>query len=145
MTEQEIKCKACPECGCVEYVNQNLVGEGSRDCKECGQEWWADIDYTGVKQEKAFDEWFFSRDIYLSKVKDLVRKDDTYKSELQTWKAAQKPLLEENEKLKAEIADADKIINSMLLGGCSNPTTRLSRHREKYPRDGLFEKKGILR
>ena len=36
---------ACPECGSAEYVNENLVGDGYRECENCGQEWWTDIDY----------------------------------------------------------------------------------------------------
>ncbi len=36
---------ACPECGSFEYVNENLLGEGYRECKRCHQDWWTDIDY----------------------------------------------------------------------------------------------------
>ena len=41
----KIKCTCCPECGCKEYVNKNLVGDGFRMCRECHQEWWIDIKY----------------------------------------------------------------------------------------------------
>ena len=40
------KTTSCPECGCKEFNNENLVGEGYRVCDKCGQEWWADIDYS---------------------------------------------------------------------------------------------------
>jgi hypothetical protein len=36
----------CPECGCKDFVNKNLVGEGYRQCKQCEQDWWTDIIYT---------------------------------------------------------------------------------------------------
>lgn len=39
------KCTCCPECGCKEYVNKNLVGHGYRMCIECHQDWWIDIKY----------------------------------------------------------------------------------------------------
>ena len=39
------KCNRCPECSCVEFINMNLLGEGYRVCRRCGQEWWVDIDY----------------------------------------------------------------------------------------------------
>lgn len=35
----------CPECGSVEYVNKNLLGEGYRCCRDCGQDWWLNIKY----------------------------------------------------------------------------------------------------
>lgn len=41
----KIKCTCCPECGCKEYVNKNLVGDGYRMCRECHQDWWIDIKY----------------------------------------------------------------------------------------------------
>lgn len=41
----KIKCACCPECGCKEYVNKNLVGDGYRMCRECHQDWWIDIKY----------------------------------------------------------------------------------------------------
>jgi hypothetical protein len=41
----KIKCTCCPECGCEEYFNKNLVGDGFRMCRECHQEWWIDIKY----------------------------------------------------------------------------------------------------
>ena len=41
----KIKCTCCPECGCKEYVNKNLVGDGYRICRECHQDWWIDIKY----------------------------------------------------------------------------------------------------
>ena len=41
----KIKCTCCPECGCKEYVNKNLVGDGYRMCRECHQDWWTDIKY----------------------------------------------------------------------------------------------------
>jgi hypothetical protein len=37
--------KACPECDCAEYVNENLLGENYRECKKCGQDWWLQIKY----------------------------------------------------------------------------------------------------
>ena len=40
------KWRYCPECGCDEIVNENLVKDGYRECKACGQEWWVDINYT---------------------------------------------------------------------------------------------------
>lgn len=47
---EEIKCHACPECGCKEFVNENLLGHGSRNCRNCTQDWWTDIDYTYDKE-----------------------------------------------------------------------------------------------
>ena len=35
----------CPECGCEEYVNENLLGEGFKQCRSCFQDVWDDIDY----------------------------------------------------------------------------------------------------
>ena len=35
----------CPECGCKEIRNENLLGEGFRHCAKCGQEWWTDVKY----------------------------------------------------------------------------------------------------
>lgn len=37
--------KSCPECGRGEIVNGNLLGEGSRQCKKCLQDWWLDVKY----------------------------------------------------------------------------------------------------
>ncbi len=28
-----------------DFVNKNLVGDGYRECRNCGQEWWTDIAY----------------------------------------------------------------------------------------------------
>jgi hypothetical protein len=39
------KSNYCPGCGCFDYVNENIVGEGFRECRACGQEWWTDIKY----------------------------------------------------------------------------------------------------
>ena len=39
---------ACPECGSTDYKNAESIGPGYRECRECGQEWWTDIDYTGT-------------------------------------------------------------------------------------------------
>jgi hypothetical protein len=39
------ECICCPECHCADYVNKNLLGKGFRQCKQCGQEWWTDINY----------------------------------------------------------------------------------------------------
>ena len=39
------KTATCPECGCIATINDNLLGEGFRECLFCHQEWWADIDY----------------------------------------------------------------------------------------------------
>jgi hypothetical protein len=38
--------KYCPECGCFEFVKTGF-SRGSF-CKNCGQEWFEDIDYSGV-------------------------------------------------------------------------------------------------
>lgn len=43
--EHKLKGRQCPECGCTEYVNKNLVGDGYRMCKQCHQDWWIDIAY----------------------------------------------------------------------------------------------------
>ena len=43
MEKQLTSC--CPECGCAEYYNPNLCGDGHRTCKECDQEWWTDVTY----------------------------------------------------------------------------------------------------
>lgn len=43
--EHKLKGRQCPECGCTEYVNKNLVGDGYRMCKQCHQDWWIDITY----------------------------------------------------------------------------------------------------
>lgn len=40
-----MKTTACPECGCKKCYNKDLVREGFRECAQCGQEWWTDIDY----------------------------------------------------------------------------------------------------
>ena len=40
------KCTKCPECGCSDFVNKDLVGDGYRECRSCGQEWWIDVDYS---------------------------------------------------------------------------------------------------
>lgn len=38
----------CPECGCKEVRHE----EGDhKECAECHQEWFADIDYTDVVRE----------------------------------------------------------------------------------------------
>lgn len=42
---EKIKTTQCPECGCKEYVNENLVGDGYRMCRKCHQDWWVDVDY----------------------------------------------------------------------------------------------------
>src|SRR5690606_32008333 len=44
--EEQNNCTCCPECGCKEYVNENLVGDGYRMCRECHQDWWTDIKYS---------------------------------------------------------------------------------------------------
>jgi len=44
------KTSQCPECGCPDYLNKNLIGEGYRQCENCGQEWWTDIDYKDDKK-----------------------------------------------------------------------------------------------
>ena len=37
----------CPECGCKESSHHDgQLGKGYRVCPNCGQEWWADIDYS---------------------------------------------------------------------------------------------------
>ena len=41
--------KACPECGCKEYIPMTELGDGCRICKECKQEWWTDIDYSNLR------------------------------------------------------------------------------------------------
>ena len=45
----EVKCKSCPECGCKDFVHEDIVGEGYRMCIKCEQEWWVDIDYISPK------------------------------------------------------------------------------------------------
>lgn len=37
--------KACPECGCPVYINENLIGEGYRLCRHCQQDWWLNVKY----------------------------------------------------------------------------------------------------
>ena len=54
-----------------------------------------------TEQEKAFDDYFFRRNCITEQFKPDYRNGTTYKIELIQWKDAQKPLLEENEKLKA--------------------------------------------
>lgn len=44
--------KECPECNSTEFINKNLVGDGYRECRNCGQEWWIDISY-----EKPIYNW----------------------------------------------------------------------------------------
>lgn len=41
-------CTHCPECGCPWYANKNLLGEGSRVCCDCEQDWWTDINYENM-------------------------------------------------------------------------------------------------
>lgn len=48
------KDNGCPECGCMEYIQENLVGKGYRMCKDCGQEWWTDIQYHIHKNKAAY-------------------------------------------------------------------------------------------
>lgn len=36
---------ACPECGCEDYMNEDVCGDGYRECEDCCQEWWTDINY----------------------------------------------------------------------------------------------------
>lgn len=43
--EKFIKTDSCPECGCKEFLNKNLVAEGYRMCKECHQDWYIDVNY----------------------------------------------------------------------------------------------------
>ncbi len=43
--EHSPKATSCPECGSSVFVNKNLVGDGYRECRNCGQEWWTDIAY----------------------------------------------------------------------------------------------------
>lgn len=38
------KTTACPECGCVEFVDFHLSNT-HRICAKCGQEWFTDIEY----------------------------------------------------------------------------------------------------
>jgi len=45
--------KFCPECGCREYIQENHLGEHSRVCKGCGQEWWTDINYWNTRPNDA--------------------------------------------------------------------------------------------
>lgn len=44
----DIRCSSCPECGCKDVIKEfnNYLGEGSRVCQKCRQEWWVDIDYS---------------------------------------------------------------------------------------------------
>lgn len=45
----------CPECGCDWYGNKNLLGEGSRECFNCGQEYWLDVKYTNPAERKELE------------------------------------------------------------------------------------------
>jgi len=49
--------KFCPECGCRETINDNQVSENSRQCKECEQEWWTDINYWNSRPTEPKTEW----------------------------------------------------------------------------------------
>lgn len=51
LSHLSVKTDCCPECGCKETTHDNLLGEGSRQCEECGQEWWLDIEYAQPKEE----------------------------------------------------------------------------------------------
>lgn len=42
------KCKCCPECGAVEFKQ---AFDGERECKGCGQSWYADIAYRHLTPE----------------------------------------------------------------------------------------------
>jgi hypothetical protein len=53
---EDIKCSSCPECNNTEYTNKNELGEGSRVCSECKQEWWTDIDYPQHINKSVTDE-----------------------------------------------------------------------------------------
>lgn len=44
MTSDE--CKQCPECNHTKFINVDELGDGFRNCANCGQEWWTNIDYT---------------------------------------------------------------------------------------------------
>ena len=41
----------CPECGSQDYEHVDYLGKGSRQCKDCGQEWWTDVDYTDTMRK----------------------------------------------------------------------------------------------
>ena len=53
---EKIKTFACPECGCPDFVNKNLVGDGFRMCRQCHQDWWIDIDYTKKPLNKVVED-----------------------------------------------------------------------------------------
>ena len=38
--------KSCPKCGCTEFYNENFMGPCFRQCAQCHQDWWTDINYT---------------------------------------------------------------------------------------------------
>lgn len=40
------KCKQCPECNHTKFINVDELGDGFRNCANCGQEWWTNVDYT---------------------------------------------------------------------------------------------------
>lgn len=46
------KCKCCPECGSVEFKQ---AFDGERECKGCGQSWYADVKYRVEPSEKALE------------------------------------------------------------------------------------------
>ena len=47
MSKQDDKCSSCPECGMIKTVLEldDDLGNSSRICSGCGQEWWTNIKY----------------------------------------------------------------------------------------------------
>lgn len=47
--DKDAKWKYCPECGCDKYTMLTRYADSAENnCKECGQIWFTDIDYTDV-------------------------------------------------------------------------------------------------
>ncbi len=54
--EYSVHRQACPECGCKEFINGDLVGTGFHQCVECGQDWNPYINYSRPKRTYIPDE-----------------------------------------------------------------------------------------
>lgn len=77
-TKQKTIC--CPECGSVEYVNVNLVGEGYRCCRDCQQDWWIDVEYSSPLPSPNIEK--ANEHIY-----DLIDRLTAAEKKLATWQA----------------------------------------------------------
>jgi hypothetical protein len=44
--ETKVKWKYCPECGSDEFKIGHNASPNEHECKNCGQSWWPDVDYT---------------------------------------------------------------------------------------------------